>query len=59
MKVIRSVIRITLIYVQTSKHSDIAFEHESEQDICIYTHTHREDIIIILQKSLNQLKSLL
>jgi len=44
IKVIKSVIRIALIYVQTSKHSDIVFEHESEQDICIYiyiyTHTH-------------------
>jgi hypothetical protein len=37
MKVIRSVIRITLIYVQTLKHGDIMFEHKSKQDIYIYT----------------------
>jgi hypothetical protein len=36
MKVIRSVIRITLIYVQTLKHGDIMFEHKSKQDIYIY-----------------------
>jgi hypothetical protein len=33
MKVIRSVIRIALIYVQTLNHGEIMFDHKSKQDI--------------------------